>query len=52
MRRGATDPVCGMKVDKASAIRAELGGETLYFSSDHCAAAALRRELPDGALST
>ncbi len=25
MRRGATDPVCGMKVDKAKAIRVEHG---------------------------
>jgi uncharacterized membrane protein YraQ (UPF0718 family) len=37
MRRGATDPVCGMKVDKAKAIRRELGGETFYFCGEHCA---------------
>jgi uncharacterized membrane protein YraQ (UPF0718 family)/YHS domain-containing protein len=35
-RRGATDPVCGMKVDRAKAVRKELGGETLYFCSEHC----------------
>jgi uncharacterized protein len=35
-RRGATDPVCGMKVDRAKAVRKEVGGETLYFCSDHC----------------
>jgi len=36
-RRGVTDPVCGMKVDKAKAIRMEFGGETFYFCSQHCA---------------
>ena len=35
-RRGATDPVCGMKVDRARAVRKEIDGETLYFCSDHC----------------
>jgi len=35
-RRGATDPVCGMKVDRAKAIQKELGGETYYFCSEHC----------------
>src|ERR1700709_981039 len=35
-RRGATDPVCGMKVDRAKAVRKELGGETLHFCSEHC----------------
>jgi uncharacterized membrane protein YraQ (UPF0718 family) len=34
--RGATDPVCGMKVDRQKAVSKELGGETLYFCSDHC----------------
>jgi uncharacterized protein len=36
MRRGVTDPVCGMKVDKAKAIRMDFGGETFYFCSQHC----------------
>jgi uncharacterized protein len=36
VRRGATDPVCGMKVDRAKAIRKEVAGQTLYFCSDHC----------------
>jgi uncharacterized membrane protein YraQ (UPF0718 family)/YHS domain-containing protein len=36
MRRGATDPVCGMKVDRAKALRVERGGRTYYFCSDHC----------------
>jgi uncharacterized membrane protein YraQ (UPF0718 family)/YHS domain-containing protein len=35
-RRGATDPICGMKVDRAKAIAKDLGGETYYFCSDHC----------------
>jgi hypothetical protein len=35
-RRGATDPVCGMKVDKAKAIRMDFGRETFYFCSEHC----------------
>jgi YHS domain-containing protein len=52
MRRGATDPVCGMKVDKHKAIRVENGGRTLYFCSDHCAATARRKGLPDRAVTT
>jgi uncharacterized protein len=36
VRRGATDPVCGMKVDRARAVTKELGGERFYFCSDHC----------------
>jgi YHS domain-containing protein len=35
-RRGATDPVCGMKVDRAKAVTKRIGGETLYFCSNHC----------------
>jgi uncharacterized protein len=35
-RRGATDPVCGMEVDKANALTAERGGRTYYFCSEHC----------------
>ena len=35
--RGATDPVCGMKVDRRKAVTAEVGGETFYFCSEHCA---------------
>ena len=36
MRRGATDPVCGMKVDRSKAHRLEHGGTTYYFCSEHC----------------
>jgi uncharacterized protein len=35
-RRGVTDPVCGMKVEKAKAIRVDFAGEKIYFCSDHC----------------
>jgi hypothetical protein len=52
IRRGATDPVCGMKVDKANAIRIEVEGQTFYFCSDHCATAARREGLPHGVLTT
>jgi uncharacterized membrane protein YraQ (UPF0718 family) len=36
MRRGATDPVCGMKVDRHKAVTIDLAGETHYFCSEHC----------------
>jgi uncharacterized membrane protein YraQ (UPF0718 family) len=36
MRRGSTDPVCGMKVDRAKAVRKDIAGETFYFCSEHC----------------
>jgi hypothetical protein len=36
-RRGATDPVCGMKVDRAKAVTRQAGGSTAYFCSEHCA---------------
>ncbi|HET9073055.1 MAG TPA: permease [Solirubrobacteraceae bacterium] len=35
-RRGVTDPICGMKVDRAKALRAEHHGETYFFCSEHC----------------
>jgi YHS domain-containing protein len=35
-RRGVTDPMCGMKVDEAKAIRMDFGEETFYFCSEHC----------------
>ena len=35
-RRGATDPVCGMKVDRAKALTYEAGGRRYYFCSEHC----------------
>jgi uncharacterized protein len=36
VQRGATDPVCGMKVDRAKAVTKEFGGRTYYFCSNHC----------------
>lgn len=30
------DPICGMTVDKASALHTERDGTTFYFCSDHC----------------
>ncbi len=36
VRRGATDPVCGMKVDRDKAIKGQFGGETFYFCSENC----------------
>jgi len=36
-RRGATDPACGMKVDRGKAISMEFGDQTFYFCSEHCA---------------
>jgi uncharacterized membrane protein YraQ (UPF0718 family) len=35
-RRGATDPVCGMKVDRHRAVTKVFDGDTLYFCSTHC----------------
>ncbi|MGI8558538.1 MAG: permease, partial [Solirubrobacteraceae bacterium] len=35
-RRGATDPVCGMKVDRGKAAAIEVAGTTNYFCSQHC----------------
>jgi uncharacterized protein len=35
-RRGATDPVCGMTVDRHKAVTKEFAGETYYFCSQHC----------------
>jgi len=37
MRRGATDPVCGMKVDRAKAVRVDFADQTFYFCTQHCA---------------
>jgi uncharacterized membrane protein YraQ (UPF0718 family)/YHS domain-containing protein len=36
VRRGATDPMCGMKVDRQKALRGEFAGHTRYFCSEHC----------------
>jgi uncharacterized protein len=36
MRRGVTDPVCGMKVDRARALTAAHAGHRYYFCSRDC----------------
>jgi YHS domain-containing protein len=36
VKRGATDPVCGMTVDKSKARTAEFEGQRYYFCSEHC----------------
>jgi uncharacterized membrane protein YraQ (UPF0718 family)/YHS domain-containing protein len=36
MRRGATDPVCGMTVDKGKALKLERDSHTYFFCSEHC----------------
>jgi uncharacterized membrane protein YraQ (UPF0718 family)/YHS domain-containing protein len=35
-RTGATDPVCGMTVDRDKAVTLEEDGRTVYFCSEHC----------------
>ncbi len=32
----AIDPVCGMQVDEASSLNAQVHGDTYYFCSEHC----------------
>jgi uncharacterized membrane protein YraQ (UPF0718 family)/YHS domain-containing protein len=36
LRRGATDPMCGMTVDRAKAVRLEHDGVTYYFCGPGC----------------
>ena len=36
VRRGATDPVCGMTVDRSTAVSAEHDDRTWFFCSEHC----------------
>ena len=35
-RRGVTDPVCGMKVDRGKAVTKVANGRTFYFCSERC----------------
>ena len=49
MRRGATDPVCGMKVDREKAIVLEHDGRRHYFCSQHCADAFRDQHAPGAA---
>jgi uncharacterized protein len=43
-RRGARDPECGMRVDRARAVTLRWQGRTLYFCSEHCRDAFMARE--------
>ncbi len=36
VRRGATDPVCGMKIDRSKAYVSEHDGSRVYLCSEHC----------------
>jgi len=38
LRRGARDPVCGMTVDRGTALTAERGGRTYFFCGPGCRA--------------
>src|SRR5436190_23103812 len=38
IRRGATDPVCGMTVDRGKALTLTHDGATVHFCSEHCRA--------------
>ena len=42
----ATDPICGMTVDEATALHAERGGQTFYFCSEHCRKKFLSQNAP------
>jgi YHS domain-containing protein len=35
-RRGVTDPICGMKVDRAKAVKIRRGMQTFYFCCEGC----------------
>lgn len=32
----AKDPICGMTIEKATALKSERDGQTYYFCSPHC----------------
>jgi len=35
-RRGASDPICGMRVDRAKAVKLRVGSRIVHFCSEHC----------------
>lgn len=43
------DPICGMKVDEATALSAERDGQTFFFCSEHCREKFLAQAVPDEA---
>jgi uncharacterized protein len=46
MRRGVTDPQCGMKVDRETAVKLQRGDRVVYFCSRQCADAFLAAQGP------
>ena len=42
----ATDTICGMTVDEATALHAERGGKLFYFCSEHCREKYLSQNAP------
>jgi uncharacterized membrane protein YraQ (UPF0718 family)/YHS domain-containing protein len=51
MRHGATDPVCGMKVDRARAVRERTPHGTVFFCSEDCRDAYVRPQADASAAS-
>ncbi len=52
-RWGETDPVCGMRVDRARAVSLRDGERTVYFCSEHCRRSfTSRRKPPDSAVQS
>jgi uncharacterized protein len=47
-RRGATDPVCGMRVDRERAVTAAFGGKSYFFCSEDCRQTFEADEVKDG----
>ena len=47
-RRGATDPVCGMRVDRDRAVTAAFGGKSYFFCSEDCRQTFEADEVKDG----
>jgi YHS domain-containing protein len=52
MRRGATDPACGMKIDRAKAVRERTSEGTAFFCSEDCRDAYVRPQADASAVST
>jgi len=52
MRRGATDPVCGMKVDRQKALKIQYDGRAAYLCSQQCADALAARHGAGSRLSS
>src|SRR3954453_21128543 len=48
LRRGARDPMCGMTVDRATALSAEVGGRRYFFCGPGCRARFEAREASAG----